>query len=333
MAIVVGCGGNTGTQGAASPTGSAAVTTATPTPAPIKIRAAYGNVTPANLAPFYAKEKGIFLQNGLDVDLSLIDGGGKSMAALLGSSVEIAQLGGTETMSAYVGGGDVQAVALFVPVSPWVLMAPASYTGPNDLRGKTVGVASKGGSSEVAAVQQIERLGLKTSDVTILATGSVANLTSAMLANQVYAGPGHPPDTAALFKAGYKVIMDLAAQNVPAVENCTIVTKKYLNDHKDVMQKYVDSLIQAIVAMKKDKAGTIPVMQKLLNVTDQDALSQTYDYYVTQIFPVYPTVATKEWLYSRDELAKTNAAVKDLDVTKVIDNSFVKNAQDRKVGG
>ncbi len=333
VAIVVGCGGNTGTQGAASPTGSAAVTTATPTPAPIKIRAAYGNVTPANLAPFYAKEKGIFLQNGLDVDLSLIDGGGKSMAALLGSSVEIAQLGGTEAMSAYVGGGDVQAVALFVPVSPWVLMAPASYTGPNDLRGKTVGVASKGGSSEVAAVQQIERLGLKTSDVTILATGSVANLTSAMLANQVYAGPGHPPDTAALFKAGYKVIMDLAAQNVPAVENCTIVTKKYLNDHKDVMQKYVDSLIQAIVAMKKDKAGTIPVMQKLLNVTDQDALSQTYDYYVTQIFPVYPTVATKEWLYSRDELAKTNAAVKDLDVTKVIDNSFVKNAQDRKVGG
>jgi NitT/TauT family transport system substrate-binding protein len=331
LAIIVGCGGNA--PAASSPTGSVATASATPTAAPIKVRAAYGNVTPANLAPFYAKEKGIFLQNGLDVDLSLIDGGGKSMAALLGNSVEIAQLGGTEAMSAYVGGGDVQAVALFVPVSPWVLMAPASYTGPNDLKGKVIGVASKGGSSEIAAVQQIERLGLKTTDVTILATGSVANLTSAMLANQVYAGPGHPPDTAALFKAGYKVIMDLAAQNVPAVENCTIVTKKYANEHKDVMQKYVDSLIQSIVAMKKDKAGTIPVMQKLLNVSDQDALSQTYDYYVTQIFPVYPTVATKEWLYSRDELAKSNAAVKDLDVTKVIDNTFVKSAQDRKVGG
>ena len=332
MGIIAGCGGGT-PSGATGPSGSAAAASVTPTPAPVKIRAAYGNVTPANLAPFYAKEKGIFLQNGLDVDLSLIDGGGKSMAALLGNSVEIAQLGGTEAMSAYVGGGDIKAIALFVPVSPWVLMAPASYTGPNDLKGKTVGVASKGGSSEVAAVQQIERLGLKTSDVSILATGSVANLTAAMLANQVYAGPGHPPDTAALFKAGYKVIMDLAAQNVPAVENCTIVTSKYMSEHKDVMQKYVDSLIQAIVAMKKDKAGTIPVMQKLLNVTDQDALSQTYDYYVTQIFPVYPTVAAKEWLYSRDELAKTNAAVKDLDVTKVFDNSFVKNAQDRKVGG
>ena len=330
--VVAGCGGGAGTASpAASATGVAK--TSTPTPAPVKVRAAYGNVTPANLAPFYAKEKGIFLQNGLDVELSLIDGGGKSMAALLGGSVDIAQLGGTEVMSAYAGGGDVEVVALFVPVSPWVLMAPASYTGPNDLKGKTVGVASKGGSSEIALGQQIERLGLKLSDVTVLATGSVANLTAAMLANQVYAGPGHPPDTAALFKAGYKVIMDLASQKVPAVENTTVVTKKYATEHKDVMQKYVDSLIQAIVAMKKDKAGTLPVMQKLLNVTDQDALSQTYDYYVTQIFPVYPELAVDVWTYGRDELAKTNPAVKGLDVTKVIDNSFVQNAKDRKVGG
>src|SRR5438552_6305188 len=330
--IVVGCGGGAGTPAAVSSPSSAAKTS-TPTPAPIKVRVAYGNVTPANLAPFYAKEKGIFLQNGLDVDLSLIDGGGKAMAALLGNSVDIAQLGGTETMSAVAGGGEVEAVTLFVPVSPWVLMAPASYTGPNDLKGKVVGVASKGGSSEVAANQSIEKLGLKLTDVSILATGSVANLTAAMLAGQVYAGPGHPPDTAALFKAGYKGIMDLAAAKVPAVENCTIVTKKYASEHKDVIQKYVDSLIQAIVAMKKDKAGTLPVMQKLLNVTDQDALSETYDYYVTQIFPIYPTVTPDAWNYSRDELAKTNAAVTGLDVTKVIDNSFVTNSQSRKVGG
>src|SRR6266404_6315272 len=327
MAIVAGCGGNTGTGAATSPTASAAVATATPTPAPVKVRAAYGNVTPANLAPFYAKEKGLFLANGLDVDLSLIDGGGKAMAALLGNSVDIAQLGGTETMSAYVGGGDVEALTLFVPVSPWVLMAPASYTGPNDLKGKTVGVASKGGSSEVAANQAIEKLGLKLTDVSILSTGSTANLTAAMLANQVYAGPGHPPDTAALFKAGFKVIMDLASQKVPAVENCTIVTKKFATDHKDIMQKYVDSLVQAIVAMKKDKAGTLQVMQKLLNVTDQDALSQTYDYYVTAIFPIYPELTMDVWTYSRDDLAKTNPAVKALDLTKVIDNSFVQNAK------
>jgi ABC-type nitrate/sulfonate/bicarbonate transport system substrate-binding protein len=331
--VVIGCGGGAGGPSSVTSPSPSVAASATPTPQPVKVRAAYGNVTPANLAPFYAKEKGIFLQNGLDVDLSLIDGGGKAMAALLGNSVDIAQLGGTEAMSAYAGGADVEAVTLFVPVSPWVLMAPASYTGPNDLKGKTVGVASKGGSSEVAADQAIDKLGLKLSDVSILSTGSTANLTAAMLANQVYAGPGHPPDTAALVKAGFKVIMDLASQKVPAVENCTIVTKKWATDHKDLMQKYVDSLVQAIVAMKKDKAGTLPVMQKLLNVTDQDALAQTYDYYVTAIFPTYPEVTPDAWNFSRDLLVSTNAAVKGLDVTKVIDNSFVKDAQTRKVGG
>src|SRR5260221_2699823 len=323
--IVVGCGGGAGTPAAVTSPTVAGKTSAppTPTPAPLKVRVAYGNVTPANLAPFYAKEKGIFLANGLDVDLSLIDGGGKAMAALLGNSVDIAQLGGTETMSAVAGGGEVEAVTLFVPVSPWVLMAPASYTGPNDLKGKVVGVASKGGSSEVAANQAIEKLGLKLTDVSILSTGSVANLTAAMLAGQVYAGPRHPPDTAALFKAGYKVIMDLASQKVPAVENCTIVTKKYASEHKDVIQKYVDSLVQAIVAMKKDKAGTLPVMQKLLNVTDQDALSQTYDYYVTQIFPIYPELTTDVWTYSRDDLTKTTPTAKDLAVPKIIATPLV----------
>ena len=89
LVVGVACGGGAGTPAAVtSPTtgASAASTAPTPTSAPVKVRAAYGNVTPANLAPFYAKEKGLFLQNGLDVDLTLIDGGGKAMAALLGNS-------------------------------------------------------------------------------------------------------------------------------------------------------------------------------------------------------------------------------------------------------
>ena len=76
--VVAACGGGAGGPAAGTASGAA---NATPTPAPVKVRVAYGNVTPANLAPFYADEKGIFLKNGLDVDLSLIDGGGKAMAA------------------------------------------------------------------------------------------------------------------------------------------------------------------------------------------------------------------------------------------------------------
>lgn len=336
--VVLSCGGQAPVT-APSPSvarttaGTAAPAAPTPTAAPVKVRAAYQNITPANLAPFFAKEQGIFLAHGLDVDLPLIDGGAKAMAALLGGSIDVVQVGGTEIMSAYAGGGDVEAVALFVPVSPWVMMAPASYRSPEDLKGKVVGVASKGGSAEVAAIQMIDRLGLKLSDVTIQALGSVANLTAAMLAGQVYAGPGHPPDTARLFAANFKVISDLSKEKVPATENTTAVTKKFAAEHKDVVQRYVDALVDAIVQMKKDKPTTLKVMEKLLGVTDQAALSQTYDFYVTQIFPIYPELRTETWIYSRDEFAKSNDKVKGLDVTKVFDDSFVADARKRKVGG
>ena len=130
--VATACGGGAATQSTAPATSAAAAATATatPKPAPTKIKSSYGNVTPSNLAPFMAKELGLFEKYNLDVDLSLIDGGNASSAALLGGNVQVANFGGTEAMSAFAGGADVQVVALFVPVTPWQLLAKADYKSP-----------------------------------------------------------------------------------------------------------------------------------------------------------------------------------------------------------
>jgi len=303
--LFAACGGP-----AASPAPS--VGAASPSAQPIKIKASYGNVTPANLAPYFAKEMGIFAKHGLDVDLVLIDGGSPSAAALIAGQVQFANFGGTETMSGVAAGSDMVAVALFVPVTPWQLLAKNDYKSPDDLKGKVVGVASK--------------------DVTKQALGSVANLTAAMLGGAVYAGPGHPPDTVLLLKQGFKVIVDLASEKIPATDNCTVVRRSFLTTNRTTVQAYIDAEIEAIAAAKKDKPGTIKVMQKLLKVEDQDALSQAYDFYVSQIMPVYPHLDVAAFNYTRDTLAATNAAVKGMDVTKAIDDSFVADAEKRGVG-
>ena len=146
VSLIVGaCGGTAAPSPAASGGG------ATQAPELVKIKASYGNVTPANIAPFFAKEMGIFAKHGLDVDLSLIDGGSPSAAALIAGQVQFANFGGTETMSGVAAGSDILAIALFVPVTPWQLLAKSDYKSPDDLKGKVIGVASKGGSSEVAA--------------------------------------------------------------------------------------------------------------------------------------------------------------------------------------
>jgi NitT/TauT family transport system substrate-binding protein len=335
MVIAGACGGS---APATSPTAVAGSATPSATPPPIKIKSSYGNVTPANLAPFMAKELGLFEKHGLDVDLSLIDGGSPSAAALVSNQTQVGNFGGTEAMSGFVAGSDIQVVALFVPVTPWQFLAKSDYKTPADLKGKTVGVASVGGSAYVAAVESLKRLGLDPQkDVTIQSFGSVANLTTAMLGGAAYAGPGHPPDTVKLLANSFKVIYDLGAEKIPATDNCTIVLKSWADKNPTAVQSYVDAEIEAIAIAKKDKAKTIPILAKLLKLDtskpdDAAALSQTYDFYVGTIFPVYPHPTVATFNATRDVLVATNAKVKDLDVTKVIEDKYVADAEKRGVG-
>ena len=335
------CGGASATPApvatrAAAPVAVATTTTAAPTamtPAPlVKIRASYGNISPANLAPFLAQEAGYFKQNGLEVDLQLIEGGSKSMAALLSNQVDIANLGGTEAMSAFVGGADVAVTALFIPLSPWALYVPASYKGPEDLKGKNLGIVTKGGSSEVALREALKQLKLDPDkDVSIQAIGGVPALAAAMIVGAVYAGPGHPPDTTSLTKAGFKVAVDLAKQGISATDNSTVVKRSWASANRDVMQRYIDSLVMAIARAKKDKPYAVGVLKQMLKLTDEVALSETYDFYVPGIFPLYPHVQAAPFNASKQALVSTNAKVADLDVTKVLDDSYVADAERRGV--
>jgi hypothetical protein len=73
------------------------------------------------------------------------------------------------------------------------------------------------------------------------------------------------------------------------------------------------------------------VLRKMLNLSDEAALGETYDFYVTAIFPTYPHAEVAAFIAARDGLVATNPKVKDLDVTKVIDDSYVQDAEKRKV--
>jgi ABC-type nitrate/sulfonate/bicarbonate transport system substrate-binding protein len=193
-----------------------------------------------------------------------------------------------------------------------------------------------GGSAYVAATSSLQTLGLDPAkDVQIQAFGSTANLTTGMLGGAAYAGPGHPPDTTKLLAAGFKVIVDLAAQKIPATDNCTIVLKSWADKNQQALQGYVDAEIEAIAIAKKDKNKTVPILAKLLKLDvtkDAEALSQTYDFYVSTIIPAYPHPDVKAFTATRESLVATNAKAKDLDVTKVLDDKYVADAEKRGVG-
>ena len=332
-----GSGGGTATTTAPAAAASGAVSpTKTPRPL-VKVVSAYSNISADDWVPWYAFEKGIFKENGLDVDLQSINGGAQTSAALLANGIQIGQFGGAEALSANAGGADLVLVGNLAPVYPNKLYAQKGITTVAGLKGKKVAVSNAGGSSDIATRSALKASGLDPDkDVIIVAVGSHANRTAALLAGSVDAGVDDPPEDAELVKAGLNVIIDLASQKLPAANTGIIMQRTFLNANKETVQAYVDSLVQARVKMKTDKDGAVAVLKKYFKFDDTANSLVAYDFFIggaNPVTPVYPVVEVAQFKDAVTILGATNDKIKTVDISKMIDNSFMKSAQDRKLGG
>jgi ABC-type nitrate/sulfonate/bicarbonate transport system substrate-binding protein len=338
--LATACGGGAGPSGASNSPTQAAAGSASPTTRPCctKVTAAYSNISADDWIPWYAFEKGIFKDNGLEVDLQSINGGAQTSAALVSNSIQIGQFGGSEALSANAGGGDLVIVANLAPVYPYKLYVQKNIKSLADLKGKNprakVGVSNAGGSSDIATRAALKAAGIDPDkDVDILAVGSHANRTAALLAGTIDAGVDDPPEDLELVKAGLTPLVDLASQKLPAANTGVIMQRTYLNANKETVQAYVDSLTIARLKMKSDKAGAVAVLGKYFKLDNQDALNNAYDFFMNEVTLPYLFPEVTQFKDAVDILGKTNDKIKTVDIAKMLDRTFMQSAQDRKLGG
>lgn len=334
--LATACGGGAApvSSPTATPTQAAASPTTTPRPCCTKVVSAYSNISADDWIPWYAFEKGIFKDNGLDVDLQSINGGAQTSAALLSGNIQIGQFGGSEALSANAGGADVVIVANLAPVYPYKLYVQKGITSIQGLKGKRVGISNAGGSSDIATRAALKAAGLDPDkDVNIIPVGSHANRTAALLAGTIDAGVDDPPEDLELVKAGLTPLIDLAGQKLPAANTGVIMQRTYLNANRATVQAYVDSLVIARVKMKSDKAGAVAVLGKYFKLDNQDALNSAYDFFMNEVTVPYLFPEVVQFKDAVDILGKTNDKIKTVDIAKMLDRSFMQSAQDRKLGG
>jgi NitT/TauT family transport system substrate-binding protein len=343
LAAACGGGAGGGTAATSAPpaavaTTAAAATTATaaktPRPCCTKVISAYSNISADDWIPWYAFEKGIFKDNGLEVNLQSINGGAQTSAALLAGGIQIGQFGGSEALSANAGGADLVIVANLAPVYPYKLYAQKGITNIAGLRGKKVGVSNAGGSSDIATRSALKAAGLDPDkDVTIVAVGSHANRTAALLAGSIDAGVDDPPEDLELVKAGLTAILDLASQKLPAANTGVIMQRSYMNANKDTVQAYVDSLTIARAKMLNDKTGAMDVLKKYFKIDDQTALANAYDFFMKEVTVPYLYPEVVQFKDAVEILGKGNPNIAKVDISKMLDRTFMQSAQDRKLGG
>ena len=298
-----------------APAAKPAPTAAAPAPAAnapaVALHVSYSNLIADNLPEWLALETGIFKQNALDVTLDNI-ASSTGIPALLSGQVQIAHLGGSESLSAAAEGGDLVIIAITGPVYPFVFMAPAAITSVDHIKGMKIGV------SNVASMPNVEL-------PTIRVSASRPGADPAIIAATVAA----PLERQLGTIAGVTEITSVSSLGQTSI----VVQRSWLNANHDVAQRYIDSIVQAIARSKKNKEESIPVLQKYLKNDDQRALGVTYDFFVGTVTPNYPVVNASLFADAIEQLSATNDKIKTFDVNKILDNQYVQSAMDRKVGG
>ncbi len=332
-AVALSACGGAPSRGAATPSCAAAGPSPAANAAPVKIVASFSEIYEGEIPVWVTKDAGIFLKNGLDVDLQYI-ASGTSIAALVSGKTQFSQGGGSEALSATVAGGDLVLLGNLVPVYPYVFEVANDIKTLNDLKGKNVGVSQHGSQSDIATRVGLQRQGLDPDkDVKIITVGSSQNRTAALKNGSIQGGLDQLPYSLILERSGFHPLFDLAALRLPTVNNGIVAKRSYVSSHPDVVQKYIDSLVEGIARMKQDKAFAVAVLKKYLKLDDERALSATYDYAVTNLFPSLPYVRPEHLADAVQVLSQSNSKVQKFSVPQMLDNSFVQCAAEKGLAG
>ena len=112
-----------------------------------------------------------------------------------------------------------------------------------------------------------------------------------------------------------------------------MVQRSYLTSHQDVLQRYIDALVEGFVRMRQDKPFAVEVLKKYYQSDDQRAMDEAYDYHIQKVYPMVPTLQAAQFGDAVELIAQKEPRVRNVELDKLIDNSLVQSAVDRGLSG
>lgn len=293
---------------------------------PTKLTISWPQKVPDFLPVLIAKDAGYFKKHDLDVTVLFVPVQ-EGIAALLNDQIQVAGISGSDTSAAEAQGARFVVVVTLTPLYPFQFWARPKYASAKALKGQRVGFTSRTGAVYTGTLLALKQLGLTTSDVIMTPLGGVSNVNSALLAGSIAAAASHPPATYEFKRAGFVDLVDLPKRKIPAVSSGIWVTQSFLQKNRDVVQKVVDAILDAIQREKSDRAYAEKEMTKYLGVKNKGELDFTYNFYVDEVLAPGPMPEVTQLEGNIKAMALSNPKVKTIDAASMVDPSFVKNAE------
>ena len=289
-----------------------------------KIRFSASSIAVTELQFKIAQAKGFYRDEGLEVETILIRGA-VGLQALLGGSVDYSSAAGA-LVAAAVRGAPVRLVMVVNSKPQFDLVALPEIKSVPQLKGKVVGISSRGGAVDLLTQAILSQHGLTPNkDVTLLVIGTPEEMMIA-LRNRLIAGCLlTPPRPLILAREGFNKIAYSGDYLTSYPSGGVGATEEKIRTHPAEVFAFIRGSLRGLQYYVQNRADSIENIAKFLNIKDPALAAETYDVHVSRLGGT--AYLNDAWMRGAIEFTKKSlGATNDVPPNRVFDFSFVERA-------
>ncbi len=316
-----------GSAGASAPASGGTVTLPTPEKKSLKIGLSTGGEA-SQYAEYLAMQLDFYKKyGGFDsVEVSGLQGDAKVVQALVAGGLDLGVVGVSSVISSQTTDTPLKVVSLNgVTLTDMLVCGPDIKTGA-DVKGKTVAVSTFGGTSHGSVIILLSQLGLTANDVTITQVGNQDARLAAVKAGSVACAPIDLAQKDAVTQAGLSIITDNKSSGKQWGRSGLAATADFISQNPNTVLDVVAAALAAQNYMftNPDDAAAKFAEYSQQSLDDSKAIIQDFTTWGDR---------SMDWTddafnYPKEVLAAVNPQMKDVDVTKAYDKSFLHKLND-----
>lgn len=240
---------------------------------PIPFRVGMAARANSFLAIWMADDAGFYRAHGLELHIVPMVGGRDAGAAFSAGRIDLMHIGMSSVVRANRSGAGLVTIGSLSNVIRGALFT-APGLGAADLKGGTIGISSTGSESDAVARMALQRLGLAGDDVSWKEIG--AERLDAIRDGTVTAAMLDEPHRSEALRAGLNPIADLLSERVPWLYSGLVVKRAYLEDHRDVVMRFLKATIEGNYLALFDRARASKLLAGALALNDPASIELAY---------------------------------------------------------
>jgi ABC-type nitrate/sulfonate/bicarbonate transport system substrate-binding protein len=240
-------------------------------------------------------------KSGLDIKPVYIPGGVRLTQSMLSGSVDIAMTGGA-AVNAMLSGAEFIYVGMPVATYAFSLYARPEIKDVTDLRGKVLGVITKGASSDHAAIAMLRQYKMTQQDMKVLYFSRQEDALAALNQGIVQAAVHSAPTTLMARRLGFKEVVNIGALKLPYPFMGLAVRRSAIQQTPEIIRAFLKVFVTGLKVSIEQPDLSKRAIGKYLATKDQEIIDEAYRSFA----PLFPRVP-----YVTDEAIRAALSVTD----------------------